>query len=342
MEEVYLNKGDLLNEKGQINEAGYAFSLIKKYNKENIKGLKHIKLKEWNYYIFLNETNGVCVTISNLSYAAMLSVTYLDFTINKYISKTFIKLLPNKHKFKLPHNDTEKINVKTKNYVFSIIPGSTENSLYVCIPSFADGKKFIINLGFKKKADNSIVTVIPFQKPGDFYYNEKSNLLVTQGNVQFGNKIIDFPLSYGTLDWGRGVWPYKSTWYWSNLNVKTPDGDLLGFNLGYGLGDNSKGTENTLFFNNDIYKLNDVEFVFTKDNKNKIDYSKEIHLKSKSGDIDLTFTPLFNRHDHINLLIIESNQNQVFGRFKGKIKANDQEFEFNNYLGFLEKVINKY
>ena len=32
MEEVYLNKGDLLNEKGQINEAGYAFSLIKKYN----------------------------------------------------------------------------------------------------------------------------------------------------------------------------------------------------------------------------------------------------------------------------------------------------------------------
>ena len=74
----------------------------------------------------------------------------------------------------------------------------------------------------------------------------------------------------------------------------------------------------------------------------RIDYSKEIHLKSKSGDIDLTFTPLFNRHDHINLLIIESNQNQVFGRFNGKIKANNQEFEFNNYLGFLEKVINKY
>ena len=24
------------------------------------------------------------------------------------------------------------------------------------------------------------------------------------------------------------------------------------------------------------------------------------------------------------------------------IKANNQEFEFNNYLGFLEKVINKY
>ena len=85
-----------------------------------------------------------------------------------------------------------------------------------------------------------------------------------------------------------------------------------------------------------------VEFIFAMDNKNKIDYSKKIHLKSKSGDIDLTFTPLFNRHDHINLLIIESNQNQVFGRFNGKIKANNQEFEFNNYLGFLEKVINKY
>lgn len=37
MEEVYLEKGDLLDEKGQINQAGYAFSLLKNIIKKKLR-----------------------------------------------------------------------------------------------------------------------------------------------------------------------------------------------------------------------------------------------------------------------------------------------------------------
>lgn len=341
MEEVLLKEGKLLNENGELNEAGYAFNLVKEFNKDVIKKQKRIKLKEWNYYAFLNDENGVLITISNLTYSALLSVTYVDFKVNKYITKTFTKLFPKHRDFRLPRHDDKKIYIKDKKYIFSINPTGEQATFYVNIQNFIEGHRLLINLEVSKTTDKSIVTAIPFKKNGDFYYNEKSNLLHAEGNIQFGKKTMNFKSSYGVLDWGRGVWPYRSTWYWSNLNIKTPEGDLLGFNLGYGLGDNSKGTENVLFFNKEIYKLNDVEFIFEQ-TKNKIDYSKEIKLKSKSGDIDLTFTPLFNRHDFINLLIIASNQNQVFGKFNGTIKVKDKTFEFNNYIGFLEKVINRY
>lgn len=341
MEEVLLKEGKLLDTNGNLLEAGYAFSLIKEFNKNAIKKAKKIKYKEWNYYAFLNDENGILITISNLTYSALLSVTYVDFKANKYITKTFTKLFPTHKQFSLPTKDNRKIYIRDKKYIFNINPNGEQATIYIKINNFVEGHRLLINLGARKTTDKSIVTAIPFNKKGDFYYNEKANLLLAEGNIQFGKKTMNFKESYGVLDWGRGVWPYKSTWYWSNLNVKTPENDLLGFNLGYGLGDNSKGTENVLFFNKEIYKLNDVEFIFTTTN-NKIDYSKEIKVKSKSGDIDLTFTPLFNRHDFINLLIISSNQNQVFGKFNGTIKVNNKTFEFNNYIGFLEKVINRY
>jgi hypothetical protein len=68
------------------------------------------------------------------------------------------------------------------------------------------------------------------------------------------------------LDWGRGVWPYNNTWYWSSINGEY-NGHLYGFNLGYGFGDTSKATENMFFFDKQAYKLDDIIFsIPQKDN----------------------------------------------------------------------------
>ena len=36
MEQVYLDKGPLLNEEGNLNQAGYAFELAKEYSDEKV------------------------------------------------------------------------------------------------------------------------------------------------------------------------------------------------------------------------------------------------------------------------------------------------------------------
>lgn len=42
------------------------------------------------------------------------------------------------------------------------------------------------------------------------------------------------------------------------------------------------------------------------------------------------------------MLLIASKQHQVFGKFKGTIKVKDLIIEFNDELGFAERVYNKW
>lgn len=342
MNQKILSNGNLLNDNGELIEAGYSFERAKVYNREKIKKLSRIKRKEWDYYAFLNDEHGICITVSNLTYAAMVSVTYLDFKANKYLTKTYTSLFCGDKKYKIPSNDNSLIDIGNNNFSVRIKTENEKITIYLKMINFANNENLFLNLQATKLNPNSIVTAIPFPKKTDFYYNQKINLIKAEGNIQIGNKILSLGELIGGLDWGRGVWPYKTTWYWSSMNKKIDDNNYIGFNLGYGLGDTSQGTENVVFYNDEIFKLDDVEFIFYKDEKGKIDFSKDVEIVSKNGDIDLIFTPAFDRKDHINFLIIESDQNQMFGHFSGKIKVKDREFAIDNYLGFLEKVINRY
>ena len=55
-----LSEGKLLNEKGNLNEAGYAFSLIKEYERKAIKANK-MRIKEWDYYYIGNDKYGIAL-----------------------------------------------------------------------------------------------------------------------------------------------------------------------------------------------------------------------------------------------------------------------------------------
>ena len=145
--------------------------------------------------------------------------------------------------------------------------------------------------------------------------------------------------AYGVLDWGRGVWTRKNTWYWASLN-DYQDGHTIGFNLGYGFGDTSKASENMFFFDEEAYKLDDVKFEIPQDEKGEYLYEKDWKFTSSDGSIDLTFHPLIVRKGGANAVIIKSIQRQVFGLYSGTIKAGDKVFELHDLLGFAERVYN--
>ena len=147
--------------------------------------------------------------------------------------------------------------------------------------------------------------------------------------------------SYGVLDWGRGVWTYKNTWYWSSLNA-IQDGHVIGFNLGYGFGDTSAASENMFFYDGKAYKLEDVRMDIPIGNMGRDDFMEPWTFRSKNGDIRLVFTPVYDRHSDTNALVIRSNQHQVFGTFSGVIKVGEREFELRECPGFAEKVYNRW
>lgn len=336
-----LSEGKLLNEKGNLNEAGYSTSLIKEYNRRDIKGLKS-RIKEWDYYEFNCGDYGIALTVDDNSYMSLVSVSFLDYKYKKFITKSKI------HFFtfgKVGFPSTSKVGdivYEGKDFSFKFLNDGNVRKLICEYKNFTEHSDFKCDLEVVQSTDKSMVIATPFNKNKHFYYNQKINNLIANGYFQIGERKYKVQNGIGVLDWGRGVWTYSNTWYWSSLSYQNKNGDYIGFNLGYGFGDTSKASENMLFFNKEAYKLDDVVFLIPQDEKGNYKYLEPWKFTSKQNDINLTFTPIIDRHDDTNLLILCSLQHQVFGYFNGTIKVKDKTFKIENALGFAERVTNKW
>ena len=70
---------NLLDENGHLIEPGWSKSLIQKYDRNMIKKRK-TRIKEWDYYYIMSNSNKfcLCLTISDLGYLGMYSVSFVD------------------------------------------------------------------------------------------------------------------------------------------------------------------------------------------------------------------------------------------------------------------------
>lgn len=340
-EQHLLSEGLLLNEDGDLLEAGYAYSLVKRYERKMVKASPW-RIKEWDYYYIGNDSYGIALTIDDNGYMDLCSVTLLDYEHARYLEKMVV------HPFSfgkrnLPSSSVNGDTVYLDKKVTMKFLHEGDIRHIVCVfPKFGKkGEELKVDITLKETNGKSMVIATPFKKKAHFYYNQKINNLEAHGYVKLGEKYFDFSKDcYGVLDWGRGVWTYSNTWYWSSLSGKIGE-DIIGWNLGYGFGDTSAASENMLFVNDKAYKLDDVTFSIPK-KKKKDDFLSMWSVTSSNGDIALTFTPILDRHGGANLFIMKSDQHQVFGKWNGYFIVEDKKIEIIDKVGFAEKVANRW
>jgi hypothetical protein len=336
-----LTDGLLLDGKGNLIEAGYHTSLVRSYDRKMIR-VKGMRSKEWDYYYIGNDQYGIAFTVADNSYLWLSSITFFDFIKKTEITKTDMGWFP-MGKLGLPNDSSSgDIIFKKKNFSFQFLHEGGARHLIVTHSAMTKSKSISCDLILTPSIKDSMVIATPFEKKKHFYYNQKINLLKAEGTVILGQDTYSFKDNvYGVLDWGRGVWTYKNTWYWSSLSG-VYQGHKLGFNLGYGFGNTSKATENMLFFDDETFKLEDVEFnIPMKDGKD--DYLSIWTLTSKNNAINLKFEPILDRYSGTNVIIIKSIQHQVFGKFSGSfVTDSGKVITFENMLGFAEKVQNNW
>lgn len=154
--------------------------------------------------------------------------------------------------------------------------------------TFSPGKALKAHLVLTDEPEDSMVIATPFAgKTRHFYYNQKINCLSAEGEVVFDGQVYPFRKedSMAVLDWGRGVWTYKNTWYWSSLSARL-DGVPFGFNLGYGFGDVSAASENMLFYGGKAFKLDKVEFRIPKAPDGRDDFLKPWSVADNEGRLN--------------------------------------------------------
>lgn len=333
----------LLAKNGHIIKEGWAKRPYWEYDRKRIKASK-LRIKEWDYYSILSQKEefGLAFTISDMGYLGFSSITFFDFSNNFYKSVDSISFFP-MGRLNLPtKSENGVVKFQDKNVNIFIETKNNRRKIKFYSSSIEDLYK---NKGIEGEltlvspdSDDSICIATSWkEKRTAFYYNQKINCMLVKGKFKIGNKIYSFDENsdLAVLDWGRGVWTYKNRWYWSSLSSYV-NGKRVGWNLGYGFSDRTPATENAIFYEGKIYKLDLVEFQFDKK-----DYLKKWKIKDNRGKLDLEFTPILDRSSKFNFLIIKSIQHQVFGYFNGIAKIdNHKTLEIKNILGFAEDVFN--
>lgn len=329
---------ELLDENGNISEPGWSRGLIQAYHRSSIKASK-LRIKEWDYYLVLNQHFGAAFTISDDGYVGLQSVSFLDFERPFEHTETVINFFP-MGKLHMPES-SEGGNTVFENPRLNMRFLVTEGKRHILCEfhQFDGEKEFACDIILDQPPMETMVIATPWDKNKHFYYNQKINCMRASGWIRYDGKQYEFnpKTDFGTLDWGRGVWTYDNTWYWGSGNCDL-EGKAFGFNIGYGFGNTKAATENVLFYEGKAHKLDDVEFHIPKD-----DYAKPWSFTSSDHRFEMEFQPIIDRAANLDYKIIVSNQHQVFGKMSGTAILDDgTKIHIQDMLMFAEKVHNKY
>ncbi len=334
-----LSRGKLLNDNGELIEKGYATSLVREYSREDIKA-SALRIKEWDYYLIYNQHFALALTIDDNAYMSMLSVSVIDFDTPAETTISPIGLFP-MGKLNMPPTSAEGISrLRIGNSELCFTVGNGERRLSGSLAKSKNCENFDCDIVLFDEPADSMVIATPFaNKPRAFYYNQKIIAMRASGRMNFNGKEYSFDpaVSFGLLDWGRGVWTYRNTWYWGAAQGMA-DGHTVGFNIGYGFGDTSAASENMLFYDGKCHKLDDVKF-----NIPATGYTDPWTFTSSDGRFEMSFKPIIDRSAKVDVKFMLTDQHQVFGRLSGKAVLDDGTvIEVKDMLCFAEDVHNRY
>ena len=329
----------LLNAAGDLAEPGWSRSLVQEYSRSQIKAPKW-RIKEWDYYLVLADGFAGAFTISDDGYIGLQSVSLLVFGEKPWEhTETVLNMFP-MGKFALPSDSSEGETVyEDKRLQMRFTAGDGVRRITCHFEKFYNDKPFDCDITLRQPQMDSMVIATPWDKKAHFYYNQKINCMRASGWMEYDGVRYSFdPMSdFGTLDWGRGVWTYDNTWYWGSGNADI-SGHAFGFNIGYGFGNTKAASENVLFYDGKVHKLDDITFCIPESG-----YMDPWKFTSSDGRFEMDFVPVLDRAAKLDFKILVSDQHQVFGRMSGKAILDDgTAVEIKDVMCFAEKVHNRY
>ena len=335
---------NLFNEDGSLLQRGWARKPVLKYNKENI-GKGWTRIKEWDHYSILNNEFGIQITIGDIGYLTQMSYTWIDFKEKAKNGKGEFKFFTKSKLLPLSSLEDSIIEFPSKKFKATIEKKENNRILSIEDPSFLDkGIKGTISLYDNPKWDNTVVVTGYHEDPRLFYYNHKINMMPATGEIKIGGESYSFEpeSSFGLMDWGRGIWPYRTHWLWASACGMVNDVPVA-FNIGYGFGavgseEGATHTENIVFYDGKAHKIDEVTF----HHENR-DPSKPWKFTSNDNRFNMVLDPLIPHEEKINTGIIKLDSKLLHGFYAGDIVLdNGEKIHIEQMLGHAEDIFWKW
>ena len=108
---------------------------------------------------------------------------------------------------------------------------------------------------------------------------------------------FDAQTATAVLDWGRGVWTYRNTWYWGQRQ-RLRGWRALRMNLGYGFGDTAPPRRTCSFMMELRTSWTGWTSAFPGMPRARTTCWRPGNVTDNLGRLDLTFTPVLDRAAH--------------------------------------------
>lgn len=333
--------GPLLDSTGSLNCVGWSREQLLDCNLELVSFYPRLfrlfqgfRLKRWDYYAVFTPKRFFSATIADLGYAGNIFVYTLDFATHELREESLV--IPLAKGISLPRNSTEGDSLFEDGRARLFFQAERDyRHISVSWPGFHDGRGIEADIRLSCLPEHESMTIIIPIGQRRFYYNRKINCLPAEGYLRYGDlrEELDPTESLGSLDWGRGVWAYRSFWNWASASGFLPDGRTIGLNLGSGFGDTSAATEDCLVLNGRVHKLGEVKFAYDPG-----DYTKAWRFEDSEGRLELVFKPFAERVARTNLGVIFSEVHQMFGRYSGSVITDEgKTIQIGDLIGFAEE-----
>lgn len=285
--------------------------------------------KRWEYWAVQSPEMVLAVTISDLDYAGLHAVWFLD---PQGVEHSASALTPPKPLALPDKAGGAPVGVKAGDLEISLVPSVDGMHLTARTP------KLKADVTITRPPDHECMAVVVPWSDKRFQYTVKENTLAARGTVTTAEGSYEFADdSWATWDFGRGKWPYRIIWNWGSGSGSVA-GHVIGLQVGGAWTDGTGSTENALMVDGVTHKISEeLSWVYRTDN-----WLGPWRITSSSGSVDLSFQPNYVRSDRTELGIIGNDTHQCFGTWSGHVRVGEREWSVDGLRGWAEEVRNRW
>jgi hypothetical protein len=297
----------------------------------NLKG-HALRKKRWDYWCFVGPERLCSLCIAHVDYFGLLGAYLLDYPTRNLAECGMVRPLAREPQ--MPSNTFGNTRAAYGRTRMEQELDENGGTLLFEAPNCAGRPLRAEFRILSPAAQETLNVVVPWSRT-QFQFTSKQLPLACEGTVQWGDETWRFDRSntFGVRDFGRGVWPYRTTWNWAALSG-TVNGVRYGVNLGGKWTDGTGATENGLIFDGRFFPIAET----VRWEYDTRDWLKPWRLYTPGTDtVDLTLTPFFDKPTKVETGILSTRVHQCFGHFSGSVNTGGHRVEVDQALGWAEE-----
>lgn len=289
--------------------------------------------KKWDYWAVLADGFVVSGVYANVDYLGLADVWWCDLSTGRTGGGGLF--VPGGGGLRLPSmSGRAPLHVSRKGFRIDINDDAHGNTVITASWREKDSNSGTLSMVMELPEGHESVNVVIPWSDRRFQFTTKHQARPVRGSMTIGDRTVSLDDAWGVVDIGRGRWPYSTRWNWGGGAGRASSGAVIGIQIGGRWTAGTGFTENGILVDGRLHKIG-RELVWDYDWD---DPMRPWHVMDPDGQIDITLTPVFDKHSKTNALVLRTETHQVFGSWSGFVVDDDGvRHELEGLRGFAEE-----